>query len=1120
MARLTILSGARRGQRFELPPGIVTLGRQAGNTIVIADESVSNQHLLLSVDPDGCRLKDRSGGGTAVNGNHITTASLTDGDIVKLGVVEFLYEAGTPVPRPTPGQAPKPTPGGLAAQVKRSGPKFEDILKEQKPQKKIKVFDIELGPILLWTAMVGVLVAGIWSILHPKPPPEKKGRKAKAGAVGTGVAGIVAPESTNASAQISAFPPAPVGFAVNTEPPPLPYSLPVGAAKPSTSSARVHFTSQVGVQAAVDSADPGDAVVFDAPGVGNLVVRRPLKDVQFIGGSAAWELRADLTDCQFFWHTPARMTQGAARMERCAFYQSHGPATHLMHADAVTFYYAGGTVLAGDFKTPRTEPQLWLQGFVRGVTVHKPIIAPPDGERRWDMNWPPFVRVQAEDLDGHGHNTYILSPLVRGQTAWLPFHVVRATGFTFAHATSEGGTWADPILEVDYGIDCAVVCTALSGRGEAANAGYSRQPDKLKYFDHEEWGHNHANAPYRGAAIYLGGQRNRIIGQGDFKPWTVGRRAALPGLHYADGIVARDPFLQEWSAKSGGLNANFAEPKNIFRVQPKVGAPVYLTTTADSRQRFPVLGANLARPVFVALGDLRAPPPTLLGKRLTDFSGKPAAAIERALGAGEHVFLGTGEYEFTRPITNGLVFGAGMEKTVLSWPKGVDCSQRDCKGLVNLTVRGGRYGHNSQAGEGGLTNSATALFLRVRFDGQSHAGITVHATADQSFQDCEFVNGKIGFTHGHDRTRGVYLGERGLAGGSPVTRLNLANCTFRNLTERAIDLRPGQAQTGVIGIHNCLFEDIADSAVRLVGGEAQLVQNCVFRRVGKENSPNPIVEAQGHGAVVVSHLDIDNKDFPGSPVGILVGGLANVSHCKLRGPAKSVVARAAMVVDHVDGPDGIYELPYGSMVTTSTFKNADVKKGAMLAKESGTPESISLQAGVQPLDTTPPSLVAGVTVDVLPEGHRVSWKPAEDKESGIIGYVVFAQDREVYRSPLAYDPGDSVGTPVMSRPIPISFLDTNRTSPPYTVRAINGANLMSGGGQAPLERWGPMRARFMDRTTNEVVVAEVTFRNRTPGVVDTRNRKFAATELRRLGVPDECRIEPRPPLEEGGPAAR
>jgi hypothetical protein len=1117
MARLTILTGARRGQRFELPPGIVTIGRQSGNTLALSDESVANQHLLLSVDAEGCRIKDRSGGGTAVNGTHVITASLKEGDVLRLGEVEMRFEVGAPAPRPLPGQPPKPTPGGLAAKVRREGPRFEDVLREQKAQKKIKVFDIELGPILLWSGMVALVVAGVWAILHPKPPPEKKGRKAKGGTA----PGLVAAVGTTTGTQTNATgdpttPPAPVGFAVATEPPPLPYSLPVGAARASTAAARVYFTSQISAQAAVDAAQESDAVVFDAPGAGNIVVRKPLKDVQFIGGSAAWELRADLVDCQFFWHTPVRMIQGAARMERCAFYQSHGPATHLMHADAVSFYYAGGTVLAGDFKTPLAEPQLWLRGFVRGVTVHKPVIAPPEGERRWDMNWPPFLRVQPDDLEAHGHNTYILSPFVRGQTAWTPFHVVRATGLTFAHAASEGGTWADPILEMDYGIDCAVVCTALAGRGEAANAGYSRQPDRLKYFDHEEWGHNHANAPYRGAAIYLGGQRNRIIGHGDFKPWSVGRRAALPGLHYADGIVARDPFLQEWSAEVGGLNANFAEPKNIFRVQFRVGVPVYNSTSPDPRLRYPVLGANLARPVLLALGDLRAPPPTLLAKRFTDYSGRPADTIERALSAGEHVFLGAGDYELTRPITNGLVFGAGMEKTVLSWPKGVDCSQRDCKGLVNLTVRGGRYGHNSQVGEGGTTNSATAIFLRVRFDGQSHAGITVHATADQSYQDCEFINGKVGFTHGHDRTRGAYLGERGVAGGSPVTRLNLANCTFRNLTERAIDLRPSQAQTGVIAIHNCLFEDIADSAIRLLGGEAQLVQNCVFRRVGKETSANAVVDAQGHGAVVVSHLDIDNKDFPGSPVGILVGGLANVSHCKLRGPAKSVVARAAMVVDHVDGPDGNYELPYGSMVTTSTFKNADVKKGAMFAKESGQPESISLQSGVQPLDITPPPVVEGVTVEVQPEGHRVSWKPVTDKESGLVGYLVFAREREIYRTPLAYDPGDSTGTPLMTRVIPTSFLDTNRTAPAYLVKAINGANLMSGGGQAPLERWGPMRARFLDRATNEVVVAEVTFRNRSPGLVDTRNRKFTAAELRRLGVPDECRIESRPPLEESG----
>ena len=106
-------------------------------------------------------------------------------------------------------------------------------------------------------------------------------------------------------------------------------------------------------------------------------------------------------------------------------------------------------------------------------------------------------------------------------------------------------------------------------------------------------------------------------------------------MHYADGLVARDPFLQEWSVEQGGLNANFAEPKNIFRVLPRAGGPAYNSTARDLRMRYPVLGVNLARPVLVALGDLRAPPPLLFGKRFTDFTGKPATAIERALSGGK-----------------------------------------------------------------------------------------------------------------------------------------------------------------------------------------------------------------------------------------------------------------------------------------------------------------------------------------------------------------------------------------------------------------------------------------------------------------------------------------------------
>lgn len=1117
MARLIILTGARRGQRYELPPGIVTIGRQVGNTIVIADESVANQHLLLSVDAEGCRMKDRSGGGTAVNGDHLTTAALKEGDVLRLGVVELRYELGAPAPRPLPGQPPKPTPGGHAARVKREGPRFEDVLREQQPLKKKIIFDIELGPILLWGAMFALVVAGVWAALQPKPPPTKKKGKARS-SQGVAVLGAPAPGSAAPTAGPPPVPEVPEpelppGFNLASEPPPLPYSLPIGAAQvPVRDGGKVYYTSQSSAQAAVDAAVEGDAVVFDGP-VANLVVRRPLKDVQFIGGSAAWELRADVTDCQFFWHTPVRMTQGSARMERCAFYQSHGPATHLTHADAVTFYHAGTTVLAGDFKTPADEPQLWLRGFVRGVTVHKLTIAPPEGERRWDMHWPPVIRVQAENLEAHGQNSYLLSPMVRGQTAWTPFHVVRATGLTFAQMGAEGGTWADPLLEVEYGIDCAVIASALSGRGEAANAGYLRQPDKLKYHDREELGHNHANAPFRGAAIQLGGQRNRLFGHGDFKPWSVGRRAALPGLHYADGLVACDPFLQEWSAEPGGLNANFAEPKNIFRVVGRAGGPAYNTTARDLHVRYPVLGVNLARPVLVALGDLRAPPPLLFGKRFTDFTGKPADAIERALSAGENVFLGAGDYALTQPITNGLIFGAGMNRTIVTWPTNVDCAQRDCKGLVNLTVRGGRYGYNSQAGSGGATNTATALLLRVRFDGQSHAGVTLHAALDQTYQDLEFVNGRVGFTHGHDRTRGVFTGERGTGGGPAITRLNLANCTFRNLTERAVDLRPGQAQTGVVGIHNCAFEDIADTAVRIFGGEAHLVQNCVFRRVGKESATNAVVEVIGHGTVALSHLDIQNQDFPGGQVGLLVGGQVSISHCKIAGTLRALVGRSPLLADHVDAASGTFELPYGSFVTTSTFKNADVKKGAMLVREGSQPESISLQAGTQPLDATPPSAVPGVAVEILAGGHHISWKPATDAESGITGYIVFAGQRQLYRTPLSYDPGDSASTPLMTRVIPTAFVDTNRLAATYVVKAINGANLLSGGGQAPLLRWGPMRARFLDRGSNEVTVAEITFRNRQPSLVDGKGRKLAPTDLRRLGVPDDVYVESRPSVE-------
>ena len=93
-----------------------------------------------------------------------------------------------------------------------------------------------------------------------------------------------------------------------------------------------------------------------------------------------------------------------------------------------------------------------------------------------------------------------------------------------------------------------MLATAFGGRSAAHNNGYNKEPQQLKYANGEEPGHNNEFAPYRGAVARVGGLRNRLIGIGTFQPWSVGLRANVPGMHYADGIVARDPFLQEWSS--------------------------------------------------------------------------------------------------------------------------------------------------------------------------------------------------------------------------------------------------------------------------------------------------------------------------------------------------------------------------------------------------------------------------------------------------------------------------------------------------------------------------------------------------------------------------------------------
>jgi pSer/pThr/pTyr-binding forkhead associated (FHA) protein len=78
---------------------IVTVGRAAGNDVVIPDPSVSRTHALLKPDENGVflMLDASSSNGTTVNGisvlarGHGPPSELKPGDNVRLGRVEFTF---------------------------------------------------------------------------------------------------------------------------------------------------------------------------------------------------------------------------------------------------------------------------------------------------------------------------------------------------------------------------------------------------------------------------------------------------------------------------------------------------------------------------------------------------------------------------------------------------------------------------------------------------------------------------------------------------------------------------------------------------------------------------------------------------------------------------------------------------------------------------------------------------------------------------------------------------------------------------------------------------------------------------------------------------------------------
>ncbi len=862
---------------------------------------------------------------------------------------------------------------------------------------------------------------------------------------------------------------------------------------PPTANFKVHRVSKYGFDAtkALAAAQPGDVVVFDHTNTGDkerdkkleaerekatgkkggklqIVVSKPVRDVQFIGGEAEWTVSAEMAGCSWLWHTLSNFQQTAGSLANCVFYRCSNKHTRLQHVDGVTFYYCGDTLLWPAHNPDEGKtPQFIAEGFVRALTIHKPLSGYAGINKRFDMAWAPALRVNATDTVGNGYGTYVISPIIWAQRSWTPYQFLRGTGMTFAHVNTEYNIWADPILETDQTVDFTVLATGVGANGEASNKAYQAAPQVLAYADGPELGHDVSNAPFRGAGFCLGGQRNKLVAQGNYKGWDIGRKQWLPGLHYASGTIVRDPFYSEWVNHSGEMTANFSDFKNVSLMRKKGWqndtAPTHAANT------YPVLGPNLIRPSLLPVPDIRAWP-----SHYEDMTGKTEAEILAVLEKSDDkgkdarvVVLGPGTYRFTKTLQAGKIFGAGMGRTILEWPAELDCAQRAFQGFRNLTVRGGRFGVNYQVGTGGSEIQDPNDFVRVRFEGQQEAGINLHATQNQIYQDCEFIGMKNGFGWNLDPA-GEWKGERG-ASGLNIDKLDITNCTFRNIAERAIDLRPNPQPNGQVAIHNCLFENIGKEAVYLRGGQSHLLQNLKIIKAGTADPKVSLIDVGSRGCLAFSHIFIDNTGVRGEHTGISAAGDGVTSHAILRGVAKAIVCNKTHSVDHVSS-DGELEVGQGSYITLSKFANVDAEARTGFFQKGGDLLDVSAMAGVQPLDTTPPPLVTGVRIaNKGSDQVTVTWQPVTDVESGVVHYGIYAGEEEIARTSVSYEPPENFHGPFV-RMQPVHSITLATAERKLTVKAINGAGLVSGGGTAPHRTWAPVRGQFFRTDGTEVVL--------------------------------------------------
>ena len=103
-AELIVVAGPLLGERFELGPAEVKLGRAPTARIRLSETGAAWEHCIIHADKEGYRIVDcHTGSGTYVNGMRIREHPLDPGDQINIGDTVFAFrEAGIPTDRESP----------------------------------------------------------------------------------------------------------------------------------------------------------------------------------------------------------------------------------------------------------------------------------------------------------------------------------------------------------------------------------------------------------------------------------------------------------------------------------------------------------------------------------------------------------------------------------------------------------------------------------------------------------------------------------------------------------------------------------------------------------------------------------------------------------------------------------------------------------------------------------------------------------------------------------------------------------------------------------------------------------------------------------------------------------